>query len=56
MCWPRWSKPMKTAHWPIEAPNAVEAVRFIMEQNDLRQIDLAKHFGNRQRVSEFSEL
>lgn len=40
-------------HFPIKAPNAVELVKFLMEQNNLRQIDLAKHFGNRQRVSEF---
>jgi HTH-type transcriptional regulator/antitoxin HigA len=39
-------------HWPIEAPDAVEAIRFRMEQSGLGQADLARLIGSRSRASE----
>ena len=38
--------------WPILPPDPVEAIRFHMEQNDLRQKDLAKVLGSESRASE----
>jgi len=39
-------------HWPIDSPDAVEAIRFRMEQSGLRQADLAQLIGSRSRASE----
>ncbi len=39
-------------HHPIEAPDAVEAIRFRMEQQGLRPGDLAPFFSRRSLVSE----
>ena len=39
-------------HWPIEPPDAVEAIRYRMEQAGYRQADLAKLIGSRSRASE----
>jgi len=39
-------------HWPIDPPDAVEAIRFRMEQSGLRQADLAQLIGSRSRASE----
>ena len=39
-------------HYPIEAPNPVEAIKFRMEQMNLKQIDIAPLFGGKTRVSE----
>lgn len=39
-------------HYPIEAPNPVEAIKFRMEQMNLKQIDVAPLFGGKTRVSE----
>ena len=38
--------------WPIDPPDAVEAIRFRMEQSGLGQTDLAKLLGSRSRASE----
>lgn len=38
--------------WPILLPDPVEAIKFHMEQNDLRQRDLAKVLGSDSRASE----
>ena len=40
------------AHYPIEAPNPVEAIRFRMEQAGLEDADLVPYLGQRSRVSE----
>lgn len=40
------------ANHAIEAPSPVDAIRFRMEQLDLRQTDLAPLLGGRSRVSE----
>ena len=40
-------------HFPIEAPSPVEAVKFIMEENQLKAKDLVKYFGSKGIVSEF---
>ena len=40
-------------HYPILPPDPVEAVKFRMEQMNLKQTDLVKFFGTRARVSEF---
>ena len=39
-------------HYPIEAPNPIEAIIFRMEQMNLKQIDVAPLFGGKTRVSE----
>jgi HTH-type transcriptional regulator/antitoxin HigA len=38
--------------WPIEPPDAVQAIRFIMDIRDLSQADLGRLLGSRQRASE----
>jgi HTH-type transcriptional regulator / antitoxin HigA len=38
--------------YPIEAPSPVEAIRFRMEQMNLKQGDIAPLFGGKTRVSE----
>lgn len=39
-------------NFPIEAPNAIEAIKFRMEQMNLKQSDIAPLFGGKTRVSE----
>jgi HTH-type transcriptional regulator/antitoxin HigA len=39
-------------HHPIEAPDPIEAIKFRMEQMDLKRVDLVKFFGTQSRVSE----
>jgi HTH-type transcriptional regulator/antitoxin HigA len=40
------------AHWPILPPDPIDAIRFHMEQNGLRQKDLAGIIGSVSRASE----
>lgn len=39
-------------HYPIDPPDAVEAIRFAMEQRGLTRGDLEPYIGSRARVSE----
>ena len=39
-------------HFPVGLPDPVEAIKFRMEQEGLRQKDLAKYFPGKNRVSE----
>lgn len=39
-------------NYPIEAPNPVEAIKFRLEQMNLKQKDVAPLFGGKTRVSE----
>lgn len=39
-------------HFPIEAPDPIEAIKIKMEENGLKKKDLAKYFGSASRVSE----
>ncbi len=39
-------------HYPIDTPDPIEAIKFRMEQEGLRQKDLVEIFGNKVRVSE----
>ena len=39
-------------HYPIEAPDPIEAIKFRMEQMDLNKSDLAVIIGYKSRVSE----
>jgi HTH-type transcriptional regulator/antitoxin HigA len=39
-------------HYQIEAPDAIEAIKFRMEQMNLKQADIAPLFGGKTRVSE----
>jgi HTH-type transcriptional regulator/antitoxin HigA len=39
-------------HWPIEAPDAVEAIRYRMQTGGFTQTDLGRVLGSRQRASE----
>jgi HTH-type transcriptional regulator/antitoxin HigA len=42
----------ESRRWSIDPPDAVEAIRFRMEQAGLRQADLANLLGSRSRASE----
>lgn len=46
------AKAYEDAHYPLEFPTIIEAVRFRMEQEGLRQRDLTSILGNKGRVSE----
>ena len=39
-------------HYPIEAPNPIDAIKFRMEQSSLKQVDIAPLFGGKTRISE----
>ena len=39
-------------HYPIEAPDPIEAIKFRMEQMNMNKKDLAKVIGYKSRVSE----
>lgn len=39
-------------HYPIEAPDPIEAIKFRMEQMEMKRVDLAKYLGTRARVTE----
>ena len=39
-------------HYPIDAPDPIEAIKFHMEQKDLTRKELAKIIGYKSRVSE----
>ncbi|NVK66843.1 MAG: transcriptional regulator [Flavobacteriales bacterium] len=39
-------------HHAIEAPDPIEAIKFRMEQMELKRVDLVKFFGTKSRVSE----
>jgi HTH-type transcriptional regulator/antitoxin HigA len=39
-------------HYPIEAPDPIEAIKIRMEEMHLRQIDLVAEIGGKSRVSE----
>jgi HTH-type transcriptional regulator/antitoxin HigA len=39
-------------YYPIEDPDPIEAIKFMMEQNGLKQKDLAEIIGYKSRVSE----
>lgn len=40
-------------HYPIEAPDPVEAVKYMMEEEGLKPKDLIVYFGSKGNVSEF---
>ena len=42
----------ESQHYKIEAPDPIEAIKFRMEQMNLKRVDLAKYLGTRGRVSE----
>lgn len=43
---------MKNTHYAIEAPDPVEAIKYIMEEKGLDQKDIVKYFnGNKSLVS-----
>lgn len=39
-------------HYPIDPPDPIEAIRFRMEQQGLKQKDLTAYFGSASKVSE----
>jgi len=39
-------------HYPIEAPNPIEAILFRIDQLGMKKSELKKYFGSRSRVSE----
>jgi HTH-type transcriptional regulator / antitoxin HigA len=45
-------KAYEDAHYPLEFPTVIDAVRFRMEQEGLKQQDLAAILGSKGRVSE----
>jgi HTH-type transcriptional regulator/antitoxin HigA len=40
-------------HYPIDAPDVVEAVKYVMEEEGLKPRDLVTYFGSKGNVSEF---
>ena len=40
-------------HYPIEAPDPVEALKYVMEEQGLKSKDLIPYFGSKGIVSEF---
>ena len=42
----------ETKRWPIEAPDPIEAIRFMMEQKGMTRRDLEPAIGARNRVAE----
>jgi len=42
----------ESKHFPIDAPDPIEAIKFRMEQEGLRQKDLVKFMPGKNRVSE----
>ncbi len=42
----------ETEHYPIEAPNPIEAIKQMIEEKGLKRKDLAIYFGSSSRVSE----
>ncbi len=39
-------------HYPIDAPDPIEAIKIRMEEMHLKQVDLVKEIGGKSRVSE----
>jgi HTH-type transcriptional regulator/antitoxin HigA len=39
-------------HYPIDAPDPIEAIKIRMEEMQLRQVDLINEIGGKSRVSE----
>lgn len=39
-------------HYPIEAPDPIEAIKIRMKELDLKQVDLVSEIGGKSRVSE----
>lgn len=39
-------------HYPVDAPNPIDAIKFRLEQMNLKQSDIAPLFGGKTRVSE----
>ena len=39
-------------HYKIGAPDPIEAIKFRMEQMEIKRIDMVKYFGSRGKVSE----
>lgn len=39
-------------NYKIESPDPIEAIKFRMEQMEVKRIDMTKYFGTRGRVSE----
>jgi HTH-type transcriptional regulator/antitoxin HigA len=39
-------------HYPIEAPDPIEAIKIRMEEMHLKQVDLVAELGGKNRVSE----
>lgn len=39
-------------HYPVEAPDPIEAIKIRMEEMHLKQVDLANDIGGKSRVSE----
>ena len=42
----------ETKHYPIEAPDPIEAIKIRMAEMHLRQVDLINEIGGKSRVSE----
>ena len=42
----------ESEHYPIYPPDPIEAIKFRMEQMNLRKVDLAKYLGSKSRVTE----
>lgn len=39
-------------HYPIDAPDPIDAIQFVMDQRGLKRTDLEQYIGGRSRVAE----
>ena len=42
----------ENSKYPVEPPDAIDAIQFRMHENGLKQVDLIPYFGTSSRVSE----
>lgn len=42
----------EAVHYPIEAPDPIEAIKYEMEEQGLKQKDLIQYFGSKEMVSQ----
>lgn len=44
--------PYEEKHYPIEPPDPIEAIKYIMEEKGIKNKDVVKYFGSKSLVSE----
>lgn len=44
--------PYEEKHYPVEPPDPIEAIKYIMEERGIKNKDVVKYFGSKSLVSE----